>query len=237
MLETDKPWNEIHRSQALDVLGVPKDIRDARMKIDARAGESLIDVQRNVATSEIDRLKTLKDDLLIDDNEQERDEAMMGLAPLDHPTRLIKRYEAASKKAFATAVRWLDHSRRRAGRSVPRIDIKTAVEAADLRSYMLVKDHFENVSEEFRSDPSFLEQMSIINEEAVTFGLPPIKLTPTAHTSPPVTAAGASMVRAVREEARDAKPIDEAARRAKRPDPAKFRAELNKQAAKSQKKR
>ena len=95
---------------------------------------------------------------------------MMGLAPLDHPTRLIKRYEAASKKAFATAVAGSITRDDCAGRSVPRIDIKTAVEAADLRSYMLVKDHFENVSEELRSDPSFLEQMSIINEEAVTFG-------------------------------------------------------------------
>jgi hypothetical protein len=186
LLEPGKPWDNLHRAQALDLLGVANDIRDARMKIDAREGESIVDIQKNLVESECLRLTRLKDDFLVDEDLDNREEAMIGLGIPDRPTLLIRRYEAVCQKRFQAALKWIETSRSRGGKPAParKADPGQAQDDGDLRVWTMFKQEMERPNAARMKDPAFVKSMEEINAGTIGTPFPPIKLATIAPPRP-----------------------------------------------------
>ena len=217
LLETGKPWDEKHRSHALDLLGIPNDIRDARMKIDARHGESAHPIQKKIAESEVRRLKAIKEAYLIPDDEEARDETMAGLGVIDPPTRAIRRYESECKKHFHVALKWLDGSRRRSGKPTPKA--YGGPDGDTLSRHNMEKQSLENMV--FRAEvpvPVTVAPLPVPVQPVAPISEPIALVTPV----PTVTPVGEMMTKSLRKEPPVVVEIDERERRARRPDPAKI---------------
>ncbi len=116
-LERHQTWTDAQRSIALDLLAIHPDFRDAETPADPAEGD-VLEVRRALVAAEVARLETLRDGVLAerDDHEREMAESTVG-AELTRPVQLMHRYEQAAWKREQWAWRKLDEARK--VRSVP----------------------------------------------------------------------------------------------------------------------
>ena len=139
------------------------------MKIDAPKNESSVPVQKRVAESEINRLKQLKHDFLEADDDQEREETMVGLGAPTAEILAMRRYEAVCLKRFDAALAWLDKSRKHRG--LPSSTVNPAAPHLDhMRTEMAPKEAKLATVEPKKIDPSVLETAQRVEEEPITPG-------------------------------------------------------------------
>ena len=99
-------WSESDESKALDLLGVPADMRSGLTPIDAPEGSDLAAFREALALDEIARLKSLRDDVMDELDEIERNRAMMGDAALfSKPAKLVLRYERDAWRRYRESIK------------------------------------------------------------------------------------------------------------------------------------
>jgi hypothetical protein len=93
-IRSEGGWSDSDQSKALDLLGVPADLRSGRTPIDPDDGSDPLAFREALALDEIERLKSLRDEVLDELDELERNRAMAGGDALfSKPARLVLRYE------------------------------------------------------------------------------------------------------------------------------------------------
>lgn len=142
----------------------------------------------------------LKEDLLIGDDEDDREEALLCVGPPHQSIVLIRRYESTCHKRFQFVMQQLEPKRPQPETPEPR---EKRVKASSLDRTELRRDTALDALASLKAKYPDLP-FKLPESPAVTFGL---------GVNPKLTPA----------------PIDERARRAKRPDPKKLMAEVCKQ--------
>ena len=180
ILDSGQPWEELDRSQALDLLGVPKDFRKARSRIDPRPGESSVEAQGRATRSELARLHQLKEVFLIADDDQDRESTMIGLGAPNHAITLIRRYESVCQRRLQAAIKWMEAAARRSCRAMPKIANEFSSDR--LRLYMKEKALYESapVSKMISGNPELVELLKEQNVKAEAMGYPPVQFRPPA---------------------------------------------------------
>jgi hypothetical protein len=99
-------WSESDESKALDLLGVPADMRSGLTPIDAPEVSDLRAFREALALDEMARLKALRDEVMDELDEIERNRAMMGDAALfSKPAKLVLRYERDAWRRYRESIR------------------------------------------------------------------------------------------------------------------------------------
>jgi hypothetical protein len=115
--ETGK-WSDAQRSLALDLLGVPPELREGRTPVDARESVSPDDARAfrlGVVDHQIARLTQRKDEIIdpLDADERAIAEAGIG-AEMTPALQRLHRYESACSRRFAKALKYFtDRDRKR----------------------------------------------------------------------------------------------------------------------------
>ena len=96
----DRDWTEAEASRTLDLLGVPRDLRQGRTAIDPPEGDGLA-FRRSLVAEEVAGLEELLEAALIPLEEGERLRAMAGdLALISKPGKLLARYERDAWRCY-----------------------------------------------------------------------------------------------------------------------------------------
>jgi len=99
-------WDKAECSTALDLLGIPADLRRGPTPIDDPAGGDLRAFRLAIASREIARLDDLRDESLADLDDFAREQAMDGdLAMLGKDARLLLRYERDAWRRYRETLR------------------------------------------------------------------------------------------------------------------------------------
>jgi hypothetical protein len=99
-------WSESDASKALDLLGVPADLRSGRTPIDDPDGSDPAAFREALALDEIDRLKSLRDEVMDELDEIERRRAMVDDGALfSKPAKLVLRYERDAWHRYRESIR------------------------------------------------------------------------------------------------------------------------------------
>ena len=99
-------WSESDESNSLDLLGVPADMRSGLTPIDAPEGSDLRAFREALALDEIERLKSLRDNVMDELDEIERAHAMRGEAAMfSKPAKLVLRYERDAWKRYRDSIK------------------------------------------------------------------------------------------------------------------------------------
>jgi hypothetical protein len=105
-LQAPEGWSESDTSKALDLLGVPADLRSGRTPIDGPEGTDLGAFRQALALDEIARLEALRDEALNELDELERRRAMAGdQALFSKPAKLILRYERDAWRRYRESIK------------------------------------------------------------------------------------------------------------------------------------
>ena len=105
----DGDWTEAEISIALDLLGVPADLRRGRTPVDAPGGgPSSVDYRRALAAGEFRRLAAIKEGLIPVDDLQRGHAESGATAILTRPAALILRYERDAWRRYREAIRTLN---------------------------------------------------------------------------------------------------------------------------------
>jgi hypothetical protein len=105
-LRNEGGWSESDASRALDLLGVPPDLRSGRTPIVGPEGTDLDSFRRALALDEVARLEGLHDEVMVELDGLERDRAMAGIAALlSKPAKLLLRYERDAWRRYREAIR------------------------------------------------------------------------------------------------------------------------------------
>ncbi len=105
-LQAEGGWSESDASRALDLLGVPPDLRSGRTPIDGPEGSDLAEFRRALALDEVARLQGLHDEVMVELDDIERDRAMAGGgALLSKPAKLLLRYERDAWRRYRESIR------------------------------------------------------------------------------------------------------------------------------------
>jgi hypothetical protein len=122
--ETGK-WSDAQRSLALDLLGVPTELREGRTPVDARESLPPADARAfrlGVVDQQIARLTERKEEILdpLDADERAIAEAGIG-AEMTPALQRLHRYESACSRRYSKALKYfLDRDRKRAPADVTR---------------------------------------------------------------------------------------------------------------------
>jgi hypothetical protein len=104
-IRTAEGWSDTDASNALDLLGVHADMRSGRTPIDAPEGSDTTAFREELALDEIERLKALRDNVMDELDEIERNRAMLGDAALfSKPAKLVLRYEREAWKRYRESI-------------------------------------------------------------------------------------------------------------------------------------
>jgi hypothetical protein len=99
-------WSDSDASKALDLLGVPADLRSGRTPIDAPEGTDPLAFREALALDEIERLKSLRDEVMDELDEIERNRAMVGDEALfSKSAKLVLRYEREAWRRYRESIR------------------------------------------------------------------------------------------------------------------------------------
>ena len=105
-LDTEGGWNESDLSRALDLIGVPRDLRRGWTMFDAPHGVDPNVHRRRLVFAEVDRLESLRAAALDPLDDLQRIHAEAGtLAILSKPAALVLRYERDAWRRFREAQR------------------------------------------------------------------------------------------------------------------------------------
>jgi hypothetical protein len=122
--ETAK-WSDAQRSLALDLLGVPTELREGWTPVDARESLPPADARAfrlRVVDDQIARLTARKEEILdpLDADERALAETSIG-AEMTAPLQRLHRYESACSRRYSKALKYfLDRDRKRAPAETPR---------------------------------------------------------------------------------------------------------------------
>ena len=139
-------WAEAQRALALDLLGVPAELRDGTTKLDADPAA--------VAAAEIARLHERQETVLADLDADEQAAAELGI-PGERPESLLllRRYEAACQRRLAWALKEMQRGRRASAEAknpsrprLPRAEEFLASEPDDFPSPSRDEDDFTTVA-------------------------------------------------------------------------------------------
>jgi hypothetical protein len=99
-------WLESDESNALDLLGVPADMRSGLTPIDDPEGSDLRAFREALVLDEMERLKALRENVMDELDEIERSHAMRGDAAMfSKPAKLILRYERDAWKRYRDSIK------------------------------------------------------------------------------------------------------------------------------------
>ena len=99
-------WSESDQSKALDLLGVPADMRSGHTPIDPLDGSDPRAFREALALDEMARLKALRDEVMDELDELERNRAMLGDAALfSKPAKLVLRYERDAWRRYRESIK------------------------------------------------------------------------------------------------------------------------------------
>jgi hypothetical protein len=99
-------WSESDESKALDLLGVPADMRSGLTPIDDPEGSDLRAFREALVLDETERLKALRDNVMDELDEIERTQAMRGdTAMFSKPAKLVLRYERDAWKRYRESIK------------------------------------------------------------------------------------------------------------------------------------
>ena len=130
-LDAPGGWSDVQCSTALDLLGIPADLRSGRTPIDGPEGSDLVADRRALALDKVDRLEGLRDDVLAPLDELERRQAMTGdVALLSKPAALVLRYERDAWRRYRESIRQVHAPDLESGIATPS---RTAGPAPDVR--------------------------------------------------------------------------------------------------------
>ena len=101
-LKAEKPWNDVHRAMALDLLGVA-----AEFRAPDDADATTVEAQAELASGEIERLSRRQTEWLDAFDTRQQGVAIQGHAFPDREVWLVRRYESASQRRFHAALRYL----------------------------------------------------------------------------------------------------------------------------------
>jgi hypothetical protein len=105
-LRAEGGWSDLEISRALDLLGVPADLRSGRTPIDGPEGSDPADFRRELALDEIARLEGLRDNAMIELDEIERRQAMAGDDALfSKSAKLVLRYERDAWRRYRESIK------------------------------------------------------------------------------------------------------------------------------------
>jgi hypothetical protein len=105
-----RPWTDAETSLALDLLGIPRDLRDGSTPLDPRKGVAILEHRRELAARELDRLQRLEAALAPFDDLERRQAEAGNAALLSAPAKLLMRYERDAFRRFHAASRALRQS-------------------------------------------------------------------------------------------------------------------------------
>ena len=110
-LDAPGGWSDVQGSTALDLLGVPAELRSGRTPIDGPEGAALAASRRALALEEIGRLEGLRDEAMIPLDDLDRRQAMSGdVALLSKPAKLVLRYERDAWRRHRESIREVQSS-------------------------------------------------------------------------------------------------------------------------------
>jgi hypothetical protein len=99
-------WSETDESKALDLLGVPADMRSGLTPIDDPEGSDLRAFREALVVDEMSRLKALRENVMDELDEIERSQAMRGDAAMfSKPAKLVLRYERDAWKRYRESIK------------------------------------------------------------------------------------------------------------------------------------
>jgi len=104
LLQSGAPWDGARRSLALDLLGVPPELRDGPGPLDPAPGGDPAEAQAALARAEVERLTTRQADWLDALDADEREMAILGLAPPGRVLVQLRRYEAGCQRRLRAAL-------------------------------------------------------------------------------------------------------------------------------------
>jgi hypothetical protein len=108
-LDANGQWSEAEAASALDLLGVPSDLRAGRTAIDGPEGIAPVATRRDLAVEEIERLEELRDASMTRLDDLDRRQAMAGdSALLGNPARLALRYEREAWRRYRESMKQLN---------------------------------------------------------------------------------------------------------------------------------
>jgi hypothetical protein len=123
ILEFGGQWGEAQCSLALDLLGVPLDLRGGPTMIDVPEGRDATQWHFALASREVTRLRDLQKMSLSNWDANDREVAMAGLEPTPDPNlRLVRRYERASNRRLEWAIDQLKARKREPMHHLPERD-------------------------------------------------------------------------------------------------------------------
>jgi hypothetical protein len=102
-----RSWTDAETSLALDLLGIPRALRDGSTPLDPRNGVTIFDHRRDLAARELDRLQRLEAALAPFDDLERRQAEAGDVALLSAPAKLLMRYERDAFRRFHAASRAL----------------------------------------------------------------------------------------------------------------------------------
>jgi hypothetical protein len=116
-LDNAGEWTEAQTGLALDMLGIPADLREDTLStpLDPPAGLALIDHLRDLVAGRIDVLQARKHETLDAIEDEQQEATTLGLLAVDDPTLiLLRRYETASFRRLRWAINLLHQGRPKA---------------------------------------------------------------------------------------------------------------------------
>src|SRR5262249_14133907 len=94
ILDVSGAWDDAQHSLALDLLGVPAELRNGATLLEPPDGRDPVEHLKEIAATEVARLKGLREGMLAELDESERESAEKGLYD-DRELKRLRRYEAA----------------------------------------------------------------------------------------------------------------------------------------------
>jgi hypothetical protein len=105
-LDTPEGWSDSDASKALDLLGIPADLRSGWTPIDGPEGCDLAAFRRELALEEVARLQELRDEVMGPLDELEHRQAMAGdVTLLSKPAKLVLRYERDAWRRYRESIK------------------------------------------------------------------------------------------------------------------------------------
>ncbi|WZO95742.1 hypothetical protein EP7_002710 [Isosphaeraceae bacterium EP7] len=143
-------WTDDQNKLALDLLGIPLDLRDDHLitPLDPAAGVLLLDHLRELVADKIDDLQARKHETLDAIEDEQKEATTLGLSAVDDPTLiLLRRYETASFRRLRWAIALLHQGRHK---PLPPLDEMTHSYQERPRDHTFVR----GPAREFEGDPT-----------------------------------------------------------------------------------
>ena len=168
-LASGRDWSDAEASKALDLLGVATDCRSGRSPIHPPEGVDVVAFRQAVALDEIDRLESVRDEVMAPLDEMNRRLAAEGdLALLSKPAQLVLRYERDAWRRYREAMKVLQAPKSEPAPIAPPAPLPPPIVIAPARPAPVAARSEPPARErnEANSGPSFQEERRLLLDQA-----------------------------------------------------------------------